>query len=1096
MKKALLSIVLVFSIIITAMASGHVATAVGVNVSCNGMCNGSATASASGGIGPYGFAWTGPASYTAAGASITGLCAGSYTVTAIDSSDMSTAAYILSITEPVVLSVTVNSPTICAGGAATLTATVSGGTPGYIYSWVPSSGLSCSTCSSPTANPVVTSSYTITSTDASGCTGTAFATITVNPGPVVTVNSPTICAGQTAFLTATGGTTYSWSPGATPTGAGTADAAPPTTTTYTVTGAMTGCTGTALSTVTVVASPVITLFPSSAVCGACNGAITANAPGAISYSWTGPAGFTSTATSITGLCPGTYTLTATNGMGCTSVANATVLNTLPPVASVSSVTNSTCGACDGMAIGTASGGTPPYTFLWVPGGGTTATAVGLCAGTYTVNVTDANGCNDAVIAVINSSTGPSSAAITTVASNCIASTGEINIGTITGGLAPYQYSVNGGPLSSTTNYTGLAPGNYAVVIEDANGCVLNEAATILFTNPPVITLDSMNGISCAAGTSGNIFLSITAGTPAYSILWSNGAVTEDLTNINTYGYYTITVSDAAGCSVNSTYYISSAISVYGTASSTALNCGVMGTASVIPYGGTTPYTYAWNTIPVQTAPTATGLAAGTHTCVITDAAGCSGNVIMNVPNLGCSNVIKGRLYNDLNSNCIQDAGENGLVGKTIIVTPGYYYATTDANGNYTVSTPNMTNTVSVSLYTIPYYSPICPATGSMNVNFSLPGDTSTNNNFGYYSNPSFFNLGIHPGWTSGNPGFPKHYWVYPINSSPTAQNAVISFVYDSNLVYTSSTLGGTHFPAQRKIEWIFNLPPSGGGLISAFKPDIVFTVPATMSITSTLTSYFEISPIVGDSYPTDNTLLVTEPVTGCRDPNAKSVIPEGQGPNGNIFQGDSVLFYAIHFQNNGNDTAHFVVVTDTLSTFLDPATVVPGASSHPYAFDLSGTGILNFRFENIMLPDSTTDEPGSNGYFNYTVKIKTGSPIGTVINNTAHIYFDYNEAVVTNTTVNTIIDVLTDIESSSTNRVIKVYPNPFSDNTTFIIQSDKINERYSFELLDVLGKKVKTISGITEKQFDLTREELQNGIYFYRIFSAERIVGVGKVIIK
>jgi uncharacterized repeat protein (TIGR01451 family) len=266
--------------------------------------------------------------------------------------------------------------------------------------------------------------------------------------------------------------------------------------------------------------------------------------------------------------------------------------------------------------------------------------------------------------------------------------------------------------------------------------------------------------------------------------------------------------------------------------------------------------------------------------------------------------------------------------------------------------------------------------------------------------------------------------------------------------------------------------------------------------TSTLLhSYFEIAPIA-DAYPANNTLTSVETVLGCRDPNSKLVIPQGTGPYGDIFQSDSVLTYTIHFQNNGNDTAHFVVVTDTLSSFLDPATVVPGASSHPYTFDLSGEGIMNFRFDNIMLPDSLTDEPASNGYFNYTVKVKTGTPIGSVINNTANIYFDFNEAVVTNTTVNRIVDITAGIATTSINSAVKVYPNPFTDNTTFVIQSDKLNETYSFELTDVLGKNVRSINGISEKQFQVSRNGLQNGIYFYKIYSSESIVGIGKLIIK
>jgi uncharacterized repeat protein (TIGR01451 family) len=331
---------------------------------------------------------------------------------------------------------------------------------------------------------------------------------------------------------------------------------------------------------------------------------------------------------------------------------------------------------------------------------------------------------------------------------------------------------------------------------------------------------------------------------------------------------------------------------------------------------------------------------------------------------------------------------------------------------------------------------------------------------------------------------------------PATQNALIRFVYDSALVFSSCTMGGIHNPATHTIEWSFpSIPPSYSwyGLPT---PHIYFNVPTTLSTSSYLHSYFEILPLAGDSNPANNVLTSSEPVTGSRDPNSKSVMPQGDGPNGNILVTDSVLMYTIHFQNNGNDTAHFVIVKDTLSPFLDPATIVPGASSHPYTFEITDQGALTFTFNNIMLPDSLTDEPGSNGYFNYTIQQKANNPIGTVINNTASIYFDFNEAVVTNTTVNTIVDVTTGAEATSTNNIVRVYPNPFGESTTFVIQSDKINETYLFELLDVVGKKVLSLNNISEKQFSISRNGLHNGMYFYNITNAQGVVGKGKVIIK
>ena len=170
---------------------------------------------------------------------------------------------------------TVNSPTICAGQTANLTA--NGATT---YTWT--AGVTTTGVNTGTATPASTTSYTVTGTTA-GCSSTAVSTVTVNPLPVTTVNSATICAGQPANLTANGATTYTWTAGATTTGATTADAAPAATTSYTVTGTTAGCTSTAVSTVTVNPLPITTVN-SPTICAGQTANLTAN--GATTYTWT------------------------------------------------------------------------------------------------------------------------------------------------------------------------------------------------------------------------------------------------------------------------------------------------------------------------------------------------------------------------------------------------------------------------------------------------------------------------------------------------------------------------------------------------------------------------------------------------------------------------------------------------------------------------------------------------------------------------------------------------------------------------------------------------------------------------------------------
>ncbi len=147
-------------------------------------------------------------------------------------------------------------------------------------------------------------------------------------------------------------------------------------------------------------------------------------------------------------------------------------------------------------------------------------------------------------------------------------------------------------------------------------------------------------------------------------------------------------------------------------------------------------------------------------------------------------------------------------------------------------------------------------------------------------------------------------------------------------------------------------------------------------------------------------------ITDSYDPNDKNVSPLGvtsqkYTPSGHV------LDYVIRFQNTGTDVAYKVVVVDTLSDQLDISTLQVGAASHPYKMQVSGQGnpVLAFIFDNINLPDSTSDKTASNGFIQFSIKPKVGLPVKARIENYADIFFDYNEPIRTNTTINTIYDM-------------------------------------------------------------------------------------------
>jgi hypothetical protein len=139
-----------------------------------------------------------------------------------------------------------------------------------------------------------------------------------------------------------------------------------------------------------------------------------------------------------------------------------------------------------------------------------------------------------------------------------------------------------------------------------------------------------------------------------------------------------------------------------------------------------------------------------------------------------------------------------------------------------------------------------------------------------------------------------------------------------------------------------------------------------------------------------------EQIFNSYDPNHKSVSPTGAGPD-HIIDSTTVLEYTLDFQNTGNDTAYLVRIMDTLPSYVDPATIRKGVSSHRCQMELTGKNIVLFTFYNINLPDSGANQMGSNGFVKFSIKQKPRNARGTVINNSVAIYFDYNPPVITNT---------------------------------------------------------------------------------------------------
>ena len=239
-------------------------------------------------------------------------------------------------------------------------------------------------------------------------------------------------------------------------------------------------------------------------------------------------------------------------------------------------------------------------------------------------------------------------------------------------------------------------------------------------------------------------------------------------------------------------------------------------------------------------------------------------------------------------------------------------------------------------------------------------------------------------------------------------------------------------------------------------------------------------------------------VTGSYDPNDKQGYPLGYGSQHQINRGDE-LEYVIRFQNIGNDTAFTVVIRDTLSAWLDATGIRPGASSHPYKFDFYGEGSnIKFTFDHINLPDSSTNEAGSQGFVSYRVRQRTGVPFGSNVFNSASIYFDYNAPVVTNTTrhlidTNFVSIVLTDWTPATPDVALQFTPNPAREAATVSLQGLPVNAEVTVEIIDQLGRLRRSIR-TSHQTLLLERGQLPAGIYTVRITGDQAIIGAGKIV--
>jgi uncharacterized repeat protein (TIGR01451 family) len=964
--------------------------------------------------------------------------------------------------------------------------------------------------------------YTVTATGTSGCTSTASIVVTSNytlPVSVITASNMLSCNQTTVSLTVTPltGVTYSWSstfewnsnpyvvnlPG---------------TYTVTVTSFLSGCTSTAQIVVTTNSiAPAGGIAASNMLsCAQPTATLTASPGSGVTYLWNNAA----TTSSIEVNNTGTYTVTVTAGAnGCTSSATIAIVNSSGLTLTASNAI--TCYDSNATLLASPQNA---ETYTWSPSViGSGAVVAVQAAGTYTVIADYGGGCIASASVTIVEDFSPPTFSLNSTFGSCANNDMLLNImpGFPNQVFSSIDWS-NGviGVLSSIAN----TPGNYCVTVTGQNGCTASSCIDVVM---PVSLMASINAVNTPCQPA-YMVATITGGTPPYTFDWSNGSGFAVLTTA-VDGFYTVTITDAFGCTATS---VNEAITSIGD-SCTAISGQVLvdadfdclsditvaGVANLTVeatdgtnsyYGFTDANGQYYIVVPAGVYTVSTfNVGLGWTLCYET-----VGGIQATLGNIATSNFIaqptncpdltvsigNGNLRPCMDNLFFVDITNNGsgdalatelIVELPEILTINYsdlpYIVLGD--GFYQFDFSNLSADTTILFY----------FTAVLDCDLLLIGTTicwsaaisspSTCNNLDpLWSGAS---LDISTSCQNGNAFFeiknvgtsdmtiPLSYQV--ISDATIIENETINPLAAGASEIIAYTAGGATYYLVADQE---PFHPNGGQVSAAIE--------GCASGSTFSTGFINTYPIAEESVPTIDESCTT--VTASSDPNDKQGFPIGYG-NEHYILPNSGIEYLIRFQNTGTDTAFNIVIRDTLSQHLDRLTFVPGAGSHPFTTTMSGEGIIHFNFNDIMLPDSNINEPNSHGFVSYSIRMKDDLPLLTQINNTAAIYFDFNEPIYTNTTLHTVNEnfYLTSAQDLSSKTPITLSPNPMTNRVAISVPT--IQGRLYVQIFDATGALVSSIEA-SGPVFNLDRNDLSAGVYSVVILAQDGQEAVARLVVK
>lgn len=653
------------------------------NALCIGGVQGTIDLTVSGGTPGYAYNWNNNQTVE----DLANLNAGVYSCVVTDTNNCVDSISI-TITDPdAVVPTETHTDISCFGGAdGTIDLSVTGGTPGYTYIWNNGSTLEDQTNLS-------AGNYFVDVYDVHNCGAFISVLLTEPSAPLSTSDSIThvLCNGFTTGaidVEVAGGTapyTYLWSNGDTTqdiqnVGAGA----------YTLTITDTNnCVLTYTDTILEPAELIMSETHVDILCfGDATGAIDITSNGGVApytYSWNTGA----TTEDINNLIAGTYIVVATDSNNCTDTLQITLIEPLAPLALSDSATHVSCfGGSDGSIDLTVVGGTAPYAYLWT-NGSTNEDVNGLPADSYQVTVTDNHGCQDSLARLITQPQAPIALSASMTPVICFGdSTGTMNV-VATGGTPGYNYLWS--TADTTATVIGVSIGTYQVVVTDTNGCV--DSTSIDVTQPTLLVGQiSHTDVLCHGDATGSLNTVISGGIPPYMYAWNNGVTTGNNDNVPA-GPYEVLVTDSNGCTItlyDTILQPNAPLAVNFSEVNNICFGDSLGTIDATVTGGTTPYSFVWNT--GETTEDLDSLAAGMYALTITDTNAC---VLTDSIEITHPLLITSQNPVITNVSCFE--GNDGAIDFTPAGgTPGYTFTWNDLTGAQTEDVGNLT----VGTYTV------------------------------------------------------------------------------------------------------------------------------------------------------------------------------------------------------------------------------------------------------------------------------------------------------------------------------------------------------------------------------------------------------------